>query len=81
LIPGFNDDDANIERTGAFLEELPRRHRVCVLPYHGIATSKRSRLEEVGDRPGVQSPDAEATGAVAEALANHNLEVTVGGSP
>ena len=81
LIPSINDDPANIEATGAFLEELPRRHRVYVLPYHGIAEGKRSRLEEAGDRSGLQSPDAEALGAVVEALAKHNLEVTVGGSP
>jgi len=81
LIPGFNGDAANIEATGAFLENLPRRHRVFVLPYHGIATGKRSRLEEAGDRPGLRSPEAEALGAVAEALAKHNLEVAVGGSP
>jgi len=80
LIPGFNDDAANIEATGAFLEGLPRRHRVFVLPYHGIATGKRSRLEDVADRPGLHSSGIEAIGLVAEALTNHNLEVTIGGS-
>jgi pyruvate formate lyase activating enzyme len=81
LIPGFNDDAANIEATGAFLEGLPRRHRVFVLPYHGIANGKRSRLEETTAESGLQSPGVESLGAVAEALAKHNLEVTVGGSP
>jgi len=80
LIPGFNDDAANIEATGAFLEGLPRRHRVFVLPYHGIANAKRSRLEETAES-GLKSPGVEAVGAAAEAFAKHNLEVTVGGSP
>jgi len=80
LIPGFNDDAANIEATGVFLEGLPSRHRVFVLPYHGIANGKRSRLEDVADRPGLHSPGREAIGAVAEALTKHNLEVTIGGS-
>ena len=80
LIPGFNDDAANMEATGAFLEGLPRRHRVFVLPYHGIATGKRSRLEETTAESGLQSPDAQTLGAVAEVLAHHNLDVTVGGS-
>lgn len=81
LIPGFNDDPVNIEATGDFLEQLPRRHRVFLLPYHGIADSKRSRLEETGDRAGLAPPDAEARRTVAEKLARHDLEVTVGGVP
>ena len=81
LIPGFNDDAANIEATGAFIEGLPRRHPVFVLPYHGIAAGKHSRLEENADRSGLQSPGAEAIGAVTKKLTRHNLDVTVGGSP
>jgi len=81
LIPGFNDDAENIEATGAFLEALPRRHRVFVLPYHGIATGKRSRLQETNVESGLRPPEVESLGAVAAALTNHNLDVTVGGSP
>jgi len=81
LVPGFNDDPANIETTGAFLQGLPRPHPVFVLPYHSIAEGKRSRLEEAGDRPCLQSPDAETLCSVSEELAKHDLEVTVGGSP
>jgi pyruvate formate lyase activating enzyme len=81
LIPGFNDDAANIEATGDFLGGLPRRHRVFVLPYHGIANSKRSRLDETADQPSLRSPKAEELGAVAEALAEHDFEVIVGRSP
>ena len=81
LIPGFNDDAENIEATGAFLEELPRRHRVFVLPYHGIANGKRSRMNETADQPSRRSAQAEELGAVAKALAIHNCDVTIGGSP
>jgi pyruvate formate lyase activating enzyme len=81
LIPGFNDNAANIEATGAFLEGLPRRHRVFVLPYHGIATGKRSRLQETTVESGLRSPGVESIGAVAASLTNHDLDVTVGGSP
>jgi pyruvate formate lyase activating enzyme len=81
LIPGFNDDPENIEETGAFLEGLSRRHRVFVLPYHEFADGKRSRMEKPGDRDSVRSPDPEMLGAVAEKLAQHDLEVVVGGSP
>jgi pyruvate formate lyase activating enzyme len=81
LVPGFNDDAANIEATGTFLEGLPRRYRVFVLPYHSIANGKRSRLDETTAESDLQSPEVEAVGAVAAAFAKHNLEVTVGGSP
>ncbi len=81
VIPGFNDDAENIETTGAFLEGLPCRHRVFVLPYHGIASGKRSRLQENVDEPRLKPPKVEALGSIAEALAKHDLEVTVGGSP
>jgi pyruvate formate lyase activating enzyme len=81
LIPGFNDDAANIEATGAFIEGLHRRHRVFVLPYHGTAAGKHLRLEETADRIGPRSPGVEAIGEVTESLTRHNLDVTIGGSP
>ena len=80
LIPGFNDDLENIEATGAFLEGLPRKHRVFVLPYHGTAVGKQSRLEETASHSGLQSPGPEVIAAVTESLTQHNLEVTIGGS-
>jgi pyruvate formate lyase activating enzyme len=81
LIPGFNDDLANIERTGEFLESLPRRHPVIVLPYHNIALGKRMRLQEpVGESP-LRVPGVETLDAVVGALAKHRLDVTVGVRP
>jgi pyruvate formate lyase activating enzyme len=80
LIPGFNDDAENIEATGAFLNGLPRRHRVFVLPYHGIANGKRSRLEGTTAESSLLPPEPGALHEVSEALARHELEVTVGGS-
>jgi pyruvate formate lyase activating enzyme len=81
LIPGFNDDPANIEATGAFLESLPRPHRVFVLPYHDIADGKRARMGQSGDRVALLSPNAETLCTVAYRLTRHDLEVTVGGFP
>jgi pyruvate formate lyase activating enzyme len=81
LIPGFNDDAANIEATGSFLEGLARRHRVFVLPYHGIANGKRSRLEEIPAELQRQPPGPSELSEVSEALAKHNLDVTIGASP
>jgi pyruvate formate lyase activating enzyme len=81
LIPGYNDYAANIEATGAFLAGLPRRHRVFVLPYHGIANGKRSRMDETDDRSNPRTPAAGELDAVARALATRDFEVTIGGSP
>jgi pyruvate formate lyase activating enzyme len=81
LIPGFNDDLANIERTGEFLESLPRRHPVIVLPYHNIALGKRMRLQEpVGESP-LRVPGEKTLDAVVGALSKHRLDVTVGVRP
>jgi pyruvate formate lyase activating enzyme len=80
LIPGFNDDSANIEDIGAFLDELSRRHRIYVLPYHELADGKRARMEKPGGRTGVHSPNTEMLDAVAEKLARHDLEVIIGGT-
>jgi pyruvate formate lyase activating enzyme len=80
LIPGFNDGEANIKATGAFLEGLARSHPVFILPYHGFAAGKRSRLEDMVDQPELRSPEEETVERVAEWLIHHNLEVTVGGS-
>jgi len=80
LVPGFNDGMANLEATGAFLEKLPRRHRVFVLPYHGTATGKLSRLGATADRVGPRPPDADTLGAATEVLERHDLRVSVGGT-
>jgi pyruvate formate lyase activating enzyme len=80
LIPGFNDDSRNIEATAEFLESLPRRHRAFVLPYHGIANGKRTRLEDAENLTDVPIPDTAALGSVTEIFARHDLDVTVGGS-
>ena len=79
LVPGFNDQPESIEATGSLLEQLPRRHPVFILPYHAIGDGKRSRLEEGAGRTAVEPPSEDILGAVAERLAKHDLEVTVGG--
>jgi pyruvate formate lyase activating enzyme len=81
LIPGFNDDRDNIERTAVYLEGLPRRHRVWVLPYHQIGEAKHVRLKGTEQRARVSAPDQEILGAVAEVFDRHRLHVNMGGSP
>jgi pyruvate formate lyase activating enzyme len=80
LIPGFNDELENVEATAAYLADLPRRHRVFVLPYHGIADGKRSKLGGSPARSDLRAPDTEALIAVSERINSYGLQVTVGGS-
>ena len=81
VIPGVNDDDANLEATGAFLASLPRPHPVYLLPYHDMAIGKRVRLGEIAPTAGFGAAETAAPMAAAGLLARHGLEVTIGGSP
>ena len=44
LIPGVNDDDANIAATAAFVNGLPVRPRLQLMPYHRLGESKCKAL-------------------------------------
>ncbi len=46
LIPGVNDDAANLEATARFVRSLPGVHRLHLLPYHVHGIDKRDRLTE-----------------------------------
>lgn len=80
LIPGFNDDDENIDRTSEFIVSLARRHPVFVLPYHAIGRDKWRRLglAPPGDAP--PTPDETRTGEVAARIAANGIDVRIGGA-
>jgi len=80
VIPGVNDDDANLEATGDFLASLPRRHPVHLLPYHDMAVGKRARLGETASTEGFGASEKVTPMAAAGLLARHGIEVTIGGS-
>lgn len=44
LIPGFNDDAAELERMAEFATRLPAVESVHVLPYHRLGRDRRERL-------------------------------------
>jgi pyruvate formate lyase activating enzyme len=44
LIPGINDDDANLESTAQFLASLPSLDGVELMPYHDIGAAKFQAL-------------------------------------
>jgi len=80
LIPGFNDDDENLEAMAAFIGALPNRHPLFVLPYHSIGVDKYRRLGKTGPDIRYRSPSEDEIEAVVERLRSHGLEVHTGGA-
>jgi pyruvate formate lyase activating enzyme len=79
LIPGVNDDRENLDRTGAFVSALPRRHPVHLLPYHGSASAKAARLGTVGET--YRSPGSDELDSAVQRLQSFDLDVVIGGLP
>lgn len=79
IIPGINDDETNIVRTGEFIRSLAHRHQVDILPYHNTAEDKYRRLGGVYRLPGLHAPAPEHMNRVAATLRGFGLRVTIGG--
>jgi pyruvate formate lyase activating enzyme len=79
LLPGINDDDANVQALGAFVMSLPEAYRVDVLPYHRGGVDKYARLEREHRLPDTAPPTEERLGAVLRQLKDTGLHVTVRG--
>ena len=63
LVPGFNDDSAELERMAEFASRLPAVERVQVLPYHRLGRDRRERfglplLDADPDPPGLETVEA-----------------------
>jgi pyruvate formate lyase activating enzyme len=79
LVPGINDDEDNIERTGAFLASLPGRHRVDLLPYHGAALHKYARLGLPYRTGQIEPSSPEKISRVVRRLKGFGVNVQIGG--
>ncbi len=60
VVPGCNDDPANLEATARFAASLPGCPAVELLPYHQMAESKYDRLGRVYSLKGLKPPSAES---------------------
>jgi glycyl-radical enzyme activating protein len=78
LIPGINDDDANIDATGAFLGQLKGIQKVRVLPYHSYARSKYVALGKEDTMPHVDAPTDEELDRVVERLNRYAVNAVSG---
>lgn len=79
IIPGINDDEENIRRTGAFAASLPHLAGVSLLPYHDTAVHKYANLNRSYQLPDVEIPGMVHMEALAETLRGYKLNVKIGG--
>ncbi|MBN1978682.1 MAG: glycyl-radical enzyme activating protein [Anaerolineae bacterium] len=79
LIPGINDDEENIRRTGAFAAELPHLVRIDVLPYHGLGDEKYGRLNKPYNLSETRPPADDRVAEAVRILKGVGLQVGVGG--
>ena len=79
VIPGFNDDDANIEATGKFAASLGVIRRIDILPYNRGGLEKSALLAEEYELMESSRPADERMDSIAEKLMSFGFEVKAGG--
>ena len=79
VIPGFNVDDENIQRTGAFVSSLPGIKKISLLPFHNAASGKYTRLGVHCYSSEIQIPTRREINDLADHLGNFGLQVKIGG--
>lgn len=75
VIPGVNDDGANMRQIARFAATLPSLRRVDLLPYHRIGRDKYQRLGKDCLMPEVDPPTRERVTEIARMAAGFGLEV------
>ena len=79
LIPGFNDGEENVRRTGRLAASLPGVHGIDVLPYNATAKGKYAKLGLPYPGADIPAADPLQTERTAEILRNCGLAVRIGG--
>lgn len=79
IIPGVNDDDANLQATARIAAQTPGVRRVDLLPYHGSGASKFTRLGKTYAFQGMTTPTPERMQALADVFQAQGLTVSIGG--
>jgi pyruvate formate lyase activating enzyme len=79
IIPGFNDDRADIEETARFVQGLTTICRIDILPYNRGGLEKVGRLAGVIDLMQAQAPGDGTMNEIAEFLRGYGFEVKIGG--
>jgi pyruvate formate lyase activating enzyme len=79
VIPGVNDDAANLEATAAFVADLPGVRRVELLPYHATGEAKFARAGLTYTLPDIPSPSHHELEHLAVFFRDRGLTTTLGG--
>jgi len=79
VIPGINDDDANLAATGEFVALLDGVARIDILPHHEAARGKLARLGRRDELVEAEPPAPEQMHQIAGKLERFGLEVKIGG--
>ena len=86
VIPGFNDEKANIEATGKFTASLRKESlglqgvsRIDILPFNRGGKEKSARLTAESKLMQVETPGEEEMNSIARELSKYGFEVKIGG--
>lgn len=79
IIPGFNDDEANIENTARFVQSLRTVGRIDILPYNRGGLEKSVRLTAGFDLMKGESPSDKQMADIENTLREYGFKVTIGG--
>lgn len=79
VIPGVNDDSANLEATAAFLRPLRGITQVDLLPYHPTGELKFSRVGLTSSMQGAVAPSVERLDFLAAPIRETGIPTTIGG--
>ncbi len=79
VVPGVNDDPAEMVTASALAARLPGIRRVHLLPYHALGAGKAARLSGIGDRFEAQTPSRDSLSRLARPFEAQGLPVFIGG--
>ncbi len=79
VIPGFNDDQENIEATGKFVSSLQGVGRIDILPFNRGGIEKSTRFAGENELMQVEAPKDEEMDSIAKNLGKYGFEVKIGG--
>lgn len=77
LIPGINDNKANLEDMGAFIESCRKGAKVELLPYHRLGEAKYRRMQKKYKMAHVSSPTKTEMDRAIGVLASFDIHVLV----
>lgn len=79
LIPGVNDDSANLHETGRFASAISGVEHIDVLPYHSAAKAKYAKMSRVYPGSAIAPATPEVIRKAVTILQKYNLQVDIGG--